>query len=166
MKHFSKFILLEMIIFVLTNVNDCELIYAKYMGKFEMKRVYTILIALVWITTLSAQDSITKIIVYYFHYTQRCSTCMALETETQKALGELFPNEMMAGSIRFASLDYADDINKEVVQKYAIEGQTLLLVSRSGITSDLTDMAFSLFRSKPEEFRKRLFSEIETLING
>lgn len=136
------------------------------MGKFEMKRLYTLLIALACMTTLSAQDSIPKVIVYYFHYTQRCSTCMALETETQKALGEMYPNEMMIGSIRFASLDYADEINEEVVQKYAIEGQTLLLVSRSGKTSDLTDMAFSLFRSKPEEFRKKLFSEIESLING
>lgn len=130
-----------------------------------MKRIYVFLMVAACITTLSAQDSIPKVQVYYFHYTQRCSTCMALETETQKALGELYPNEMMAGSIRFASLDYADDINKEVVQKYAIEGQTLLIVSRSGKTSDLTDIAFSLFRSKPEEFRKKLFIEIEALIN-
>ena len=37
----------------------------------------------------SATSSVAKVEVYYFHFTRRCVTCQAVETESQKAIAAL-----------------------------------------------------------------------------
>jgi len=54
-----------------------------------------------------------KIEVYYFHYSHRCQTCVAVEEETIKALNELYPAEMKSGTITFQSIDMDESACQE-----------------------------------------------------
>jgi hypothetical protein len=38
-----------------------------------------------------------KVEVYYFHYTRRCVTCQAVESETQKSILALYPLQEKKG---------------------------------------------------------------------
>ncbi|HML86494.1 MAG TPA: nitrophenyl compound nitroreductase subunit ArsF family protein, partial [Bacteroidales bacterium] len=50
-----------------------------------------------------------KVEVYYFHYTRRCATCQAVESEAKKDLDALYPALVKAGTIVFKSINLDED---------------------------------------------------------
>jgi len=63
-----------------------------------------------------------KVEVYYFHFTRRCKTCQAVETESQKAIAALYPNEMKAGKIKFYGVNLDNKESKALAAKCKVEG--------------------------------------------
>lgn len=104
-----------------------------------------------------------KVEIYYFHYTRRCETCQAVETETQKAIKSLYPALYKAGKITFRSVNLDENSSKNLSEKYKVEGQSLLIISGSK-RIDLTDTGFLYARSKPEKLKQELKKVIEPLI--
>ena len=82
-----------------------------------------------------------KISVYYFHFTRRCSTCMAVEENARKAVEALYPNEVKAGEYIFSALNLDEATNKEIASKLGVGGQTLLVV-RGDKKIDITSSGF------------------------
>src|SRR5665647_951170 len=75
-----------------------------------------------------------KVEAYYFHLTNRCVTCKAVEAEAKKNLEALYGTK-----VSFQSINLEEDANKAIVAKLKIEGQTLLLVkgdTRINITNE------------------------------
>jgi hypothetical protein len=66
--------------------------------------------------------------VYYFHFTNRCATCNAVENETRVALEMFFGDQVKDGMIGFASLNLEEEDGKEMAQQLKVSGQTLILV--------------------------------------
>ena len=56
----------------------------------------------------SAETATADVNVYYFHFTRRCATCMAVEENARKAIESLYPNELNTGEYSFASLNLDD----------------------------------------------------------
>ena len=99
-----------------------------------------------------------KITVYYFHATHRCPTCEAVESVSKETVATYPENE-----VKFISLNREEKENSELVEKYKISGQTLLVV-KGDKTEDLTTKAFMFARSKPEKLKKLLSETIDKML--
>lgn len=93
--------------------------------------------------------------VYYFHFTRRCETCMAVENESRKAIGEIYSKAMEEGRITFQALNLDEEEGKQIASRLNISGQTLLVV-RFGEKIDLTNQGFMYARTDPEKLKKAL----------
>jgi hypothetical protein len=93
--------------------------------------------------------------VYYFHFTRRCETCMAVENESRKAVEELYANALEEGRIIFQSLNLEEEEGKQTGDKLNISSQTLLVV-KFGEKIDLTSQGFMYARTDPEKLKKAL----------
>jgi hypothetical protein len=97
--------------------------------------------------------------VYYFHFTRRCETCMAVENESRKAVEELFSKALQEGRITFQALNLEEEEGKQIASKLNISGQTLLIV-RFGEKIDLTNEGFMYARTDPEKLKKAIKNAI------
>lgn len=79
--------------------------------------------------------------VYYFHFTRRCATCMAVEENARKAVEALYADKVKAGEYAFTALNLDEAGSKEIASKLGVGGQTLLVV-RGNKKIDITDKGF------------------------
>jgi hypothetical protein len=79
--------------------------------------------------------------VYYFHFTLRCATCLAVEENARKAIEALYPNEVKTGEYSFSALNLDEASSKEIADKLGVGGQTLLIV-RGDKKIDITSAGF------------------------
>ncbi len=107
---------------------------------------------------------VKKIEVYYFHYTRRCATCMAVENETEKILKELYPEKVKNEQITFQSINLDEGKSEELAEKYKVSGQTLLFVSGTE-TVNLTNEAFMYARTTPDKLKEKIKATIDQLTN-
>lgn len=97
--------------------------------------------------------------VYYFHMTRRCVTCQAVETVTQEALKEYFPEALAKGGLVFKSVNLEDKENKQLVKKMKVSGQSLLVVSGSD-RIDITDKGFLYAKNEPDKLKAEVKSTV------
>ena len=91
---------------------------------------------------------------YYFHFTQRCATCKAVESVSTEALKTL--------NIELKSLNIDEDENMEIAKKVGAGGQALIL--SNGIKSiDLTNDGFMYARSNPDKLKAKLLKAVQEL---
>lgn len=106
-------------------------------------------------TSQNANVQTENIEVYYFHFTRRCETCMAVENESRKAVEELYSKALEEGRIIFQSLNLEEEEGKQIASKLNISSQTLLVV-RFGEKIDLTNQGFMYARTDPEKLKKAI----------
>lgn len=100
----------------------------------------------------------TTVTAYYFHATRRCATCQAVEKVSKE-----FIEKNYEGKVNFISINREEDQNKELVEKYQIAGQTLLIIS-GGEVKNLTNEAFLNARKNPEKLETILKSTIDSYL--
>lgn len=133
-----------------------------------MKKEFLLLLSVVFISLSSScnaqsdkgevSESLSKsdaVEVYYFHFTQRCATCQAIEDETKKAIEELYSEALDEEKIAFIALNLEEEDGKKMAEKLNISGQTLLVV-KDGKQVNLTNDGFLYARTNPEKFREAL----------
>lgn len=139
-----------------------------------MKKLSIILVIVLSMLSVFAADAVktqkanvvtnaSKVEVYYFHFTRRCVTCQAVETETQKAIATLYPVQNKAGKITFKSINLDEKESKIMAEKCKAEGQALLIISGNK-RFDLTDTGFMYAKSKPEKLKAELKKAIDSLL--
>ena len=104
-----------------------------------------------------------KIEVYYFHFTRRCVTCQAVETESKKAISALYPAQAKKGLITFKSVNLDEKGTETLAKKCKAEGQSLLVISGSK-RIDLTEKGFMYALNKPESLKAELKKTIDPLL--
>jgi hypothetical protein len=95
----------------------------------------------------------SKVSVYYFHFTRRCATCMAVEENARKAVEALYPNEVKSGDYSFTSMNLDEASTKEIADKLGVGGQTMMVVrgdKKLDITSAVWMAAHDLDKMKVE----------------
>ncbi len=108
-----------------------------------------------------AQSSSKKVAtVYYFHSTNRCATCNAVENVTKAFLNEQYKDQVSKGLIQFKSINIDEEVNEKLVKKYKIVFSTLLIINSNGTTNDFTDTAFQYAKNNPEKYKELLKVEI------
>ena len=101
--------------------------------------------------------------VYYFHNTNRCATCKAVENETKMALETFYADKMNAGTIDFTSLNLEEDEGKTIAQTLRVSGQTLLIVKGETLVN-LTNEGFMNARTNPTKFHEIIKTQIDKLL--
>ncbi len=92
---------------------------------------------------------------YYFHATRRCATCQAVEKVSKEYIEANY-----AEKVTFVSVNREEDQNKELVEKYKIAGQTLIIVLGEQVVNLTTD-AFMNARSNPEKLEELIKTTID-----
>jgi hypothetical protein len=110
------------------------------------------------VTAKTVADTAIKAEVYYFHFTARCVTCLAIEEQAKKNVESLYP-----GKVTFQSINIDEASSKELVKKMQVAGQALLLVS-GGSRKDITREGFMYARSDPNMFRAILKEKLDSLL--
>jgi len=105
----------------------------------------------------------SKILIYNFHVTNRCASCVAIEKATQKTLDSYFANELKNGRIKLSILNVDDEANKKISEKYQAFGSSLFVTrvfKTQETTTDLTGEGFKFARNKEEKFIEILKNKI------
>ncbi len=110
----------------------------------------------------SAETATADVNVYYFHFTRRCATCMAVEENARKAIEALFPNELNTGEYSFTSLNLDDAGTKEIADRLGVGGQSLLVV-RGEKKIDITGSAWMVAHD-PEKMKAEIKSGIDKIL--
>jgi len=106
-----------------------------------------------------ATEKESDVHVYYFHYTHRCATCIAVENESRKAIQELYGH-----AVSFSSYNL-DEKNGQEVAKFLgnIGGQTLLIV-KGKTKINITSEGFMYARTNPDKLKQILKEKIDPLL--
>ena len=137
-----------------------------------MKRMFFITIALLMFAAgdILAQEQVNApsgqegqtLALYYFHTSFRCTTCRTVEAESEKAFQSLYPEQFENGTAFFKAVNIEEDENSELVEKFKIGGQTLLLVKGEN-TTDLTDKGFLYAKTNPDKLKEEIRTAFENL---
>jgi heme/copper-type cytochrome/quinol oxidase subunit 2 len=104
-----------------------------------------------------------KVEVYYFHFTRRCVTCQAVETESQAAIAALYPVQAKKGLITFKAVNLDEKTSSTLAKKCNAEGQALLVIG-AGKRIDLTEKGFMYAKSSPDKLKAELKKVIDPLL--
>lgn len=95
--------------------------------------------------------------VYYFHYSRRCATCMAIEDVSRKAVEENYGDKVV-----FDEFDMDEEFGEAIAKKWSISGQTLIII-KGEKTVDLTNQAFMYARAKPDKLKEMIKEKVDEL---
>jgi len=131
-----------------------------------MKTKFIILITLlvcIGISSSFAQSKKEYVEVLYFHRTQRCNTCQAIEKTIKELLEKDYKKDIKTGALVFTSIDFQQDSTNTLVGKNEIEDPTLLIVyHKKGkeTVSNYTDEGFQYALSNPAKLKEILSEKI------
>ena len=104
-----------------------------------------------------------KIEAYYFHYTTRCMTCRTVEERAKENIGDLYPEQVKAGTISFQAANLNEKEGEELAKKLGVSGQTLLLV-KGATQVNLTNEAFLYAVTNPEKYKAIIKEKVNELL--
>jgi hypothetical protein len=99
-----------------------------------------------------------KIEVFYFHYTRRCATCIAVEDVSRKAVAELYGEK-----VSFADFNLDEANGKAKGSELEVPGQALLIIA-GDTRIDITNEGFMNARNNPEKLKAIIKEKIDPLI--
>ena len=111
--------------------------------------------------SVSAKDK--KVDVYYFHYTRRCVTCVAVENETKKAIDQLYAEKMKTGEVVFHEINLDLEEGKKIAQELKRNGQGLIVVCDKSIV-DLTQQGFMFAMRDPDKLKEALKQAVDNFL--
>lgn len=111
----------------------------------------------------NTQQNKGTISVYYFHYTRRCTTCMAVEEQTKKALNELYPSKVKSGELIFKSINIEEKYGVEFAKKLEVASQSLLVV-KGDEKIDITEKGFLYAVNEPIKLKNEIKKAIDPLL--
>jgi hypothetical protein len=78
--------------------------------------------------TLSAADAPKdRVVVMYFHATERCPTCKKMGAYSDEAVKGAYREEIKKGTVSFYFIDYEDEKNEKLVKGYDVAGPALIV---------------------------------------
>ena len=85
----------------------------------------------------SLPDGPTKVIVYYFHGTARCQTCLDIERHARETVFESHFADLMEGTIEWRSVNYEVPENRHFSNDFDLPYPSLVIVrEQAGYTAE------------------------------
>jgi hypothetical protein len=85
-----------------------------------------------------------------------------VEAEAKKAFETLYPEKFKDGTAFFKALNIEEEENGDLVEKYQITGQTLLVVKGEN-KANLTSQGFLYAKTNPDKLKEEIGTAIESL---
>jgi hypothetical protein len=114
-------------------------------------------------SNLENKTGLSTVLIYNFHVTNRCPSCIAIEQATTKTINTYFATEVKQGRIKRMVLNVDDAANNLISEKYQAFGSGLFITrvfKGKETTTDLTGDGFKFAKNKEEEFIKILKAQI------
>jgi hypothetical protein len=73
-----------------------------------------------------------RVVVMYFHRTQRCPTCLKMGSYTEEAVKGEFTRQLKDGKVEFHYIDFQDQKNEGLTKGYKVGGPTLIVARVAG----------------------------------
>ena len=73
-----------------------------------------------------------RVVVMYFHRTQRCPTCLKMGSYSEEAVQSAFAQQIKAGKVEFHYIDFEDQKNAVLTRGYKVGGPTLIVAQVAG----------------------------------
>lgn len=73
-----------------------------------------------------------RVVVMYFHRTQRCPTCLKMGNYAEEAVKVGFPKEIAEKKVSFHFVDFQDEKNAAYTKAYGITGPALIVAKATG----------------------------------
>jgi len=83
-------------------------------------------------TSLAADAPKERVVVMYFHRTQRCPTCLKMGSYTEEAVLAGFAEKVKQRKVAFHFIDFQDERNAAFTKAYGVAGPTLIVAKASG----------------------------------
>jgi hypothetical protein len=68
-----------------------------------------------------------RVVVMYFHRTQRCPTCLKMGGYSEEAVKTGFAKEIKEGKVEFHYIDFQDTKNEALTDGYQVSGPALIV---------------------------------------
>jgi len=78
-------------------------------------------------TDKPAAAPVDRVVVMYFHRTQRCPTCLRMGSYSEEAVVKGFPKEIQQGAVEFHYVDFQDEKNAALTNGFKVGGPTLIV---------------------------------------
>lgn len=129
-----------------------------------------LLIGLTYIASAEdpAKKDCIRIDVTYFHATQRCQGCLAIEELTENTMKDSFAKELKDSSITYSSIDFLLEENAHFQDDYKFDFQTLIIskkVNGKEVKWKNLEKIWDLY-SNPANYAKYLESEINKMLKS
>ena len=72
-------------------------------------------------------DTEPEVVVYYFHRTVRCQTCLEMEFLAGEALKDRFEPELATGLLAWRPINIDRSENTSLTERFGIDGPTLII---------------------------------------
>lgn len=69
-----------------------------------------------------------RVVVYYFHGTYRCKTCMRIEALTRQAVQQDFADELKQGRVELRVVNVEEPANRHFIQDYGLYTKAVVVV--------------------------------------
>lgn len=76
---------------------------------------------------LAADAPADRVVVMYFHRTQRCPTCLKMGGYTEEAVKAGFAQQIKDGKVEFHYVDFQNAKNAALTKGYKVSGPTLIV---------------------------------------
>ena len=78
-------------------------------------------------TKTKAAAPADRVVVMYFHRTQRCPTCRKMGSYSEEAVKSGFAKQIKKGKVEFHYIDFQDEKNAKIAKGYNVKGPTLIV---------------------------------------
>jgi len=68
-----------------------------------------------------------RVVVMYFHRTNRCPTCQKMGSYSEEAVNSGFADQVKDGTVAFHFINFEDAKNAQLTQGYGVSGPTLIV---------------------------------------
>jgi hypothetical protein len=107
-----------------------------------------------------------KVIVYYFHRTVRCETCVEIEKLTLEAVNEAFEKELGSRTIEIKVINMEEDGNTHFSEEYKLSVQSVIVSDMSGSNERRWKNLDKIwdYVSDDEEFKEYIIDEVRAYL--
>ncbi len=117
-------------------------------------------------STSTTVDAKPKVIAYYFHGNFRCVSCRKLESVSQEAVINGFPDELKRGELQWAAVNVEQSENEHFIADYRLFSRALVIVRyRNGRQVEYKNLmkAWELLQDD-EALKKYVQSEVRAFL--
>ena len=108
---------------------------------------------------------IDRVQIYYFHRTQRCSTCRTIGRLTGEVVSQQFPEQAASGVIYFQEVNVELPENRALAKKFGATGPSLFINVISGERENISqDMTIWRLVNNEDQFKEYLTNKLASLL--
>ncbi len=113
----------------------------------------------------SVEQVADKLQIYYFHRTQRCSTCLSIGRYTGELVKQKFAAELESGQIEFREVNVELPENRDLANKFQASGPSLYINAIKNNQDNINqDMTIWRLIGNEDQFKNYLENKINTLL--